>query len=79
SIDDHSVTYTIHYTGGALDTVTVPNGDVNKMNVNYNICSGQSSGNKLTRDTIKSFLEIKAENEANAVNYAISKVNYFYK
>ncbi|EEV5627110.1 TPA: hypothetical protein JLL04_005090 [Escherichia coli] len=79
SIDDHSGTYTIHYTGGAVATVTVPNGDVNKMNVHYNIGSGPSSGNKLTRDTIKSFLEFKAENEANAVNDAISKVNDFYK
>ncbi|WP_212637063.1 hypothetical protein, partial [Salmonella enterica] len=52
---------------------------MNKMNVHYNIGSGQSSGNKLTRDTIKSFLEFKAENEANAVNDAISKVNDFYK
>ncbi|EAA8518314.1 colicin pore forming domain protein, partial [Salmonella enterica] len=49
------------------------------MNVHYNIGSGPSSGNKLTRDTIKSFLEFKAENEANAVNDAISKVNDFYK
>ncbi|HAJ7242177.1 TPA: hypothetical protein HNO33_20015 [Escherichia coli] len=40
------------------------------MNVHYNIGSGPSSGNKLTRDTIKSFLEFKAENEANAVNDA---------
>ncbi|MCV5208537.1 colicin-like pore-forming protein, partial [Escherichia coli] len=64
---------------GAVATVTVPNGDVNKMNVHYNIGSGPSSGNKLTRDTIKSFLEFKAENEANAVNDAISKVNDFYK
>ncbi|MBW6101633.1 hypothetical protein HTY54_28495 [Escherichia coli] len=59
SIDDHSGTYTIHYTGGAVATVTVPNGDVNKMNVHYNIGSGPSSGNKLTRDTIKKLFRIQ--------------------
>lgn len=83
SIDDHSSngtgSYTIHYTGGAVATVTVPNGDVNKMNVHYDIGGGPASGNKLTRDTIKSFLEFKAEVEANAVKDAISKVNDFYK
>lgn len=54
SIDDHSTngtgSYTIHYAGGAVATVTVPNGDVNKMNVHYDIGSGPASGNKLTRD-----------------------------
>ncbi|EFX7485163.1 hypothetical protein EGH81_19680 [Shigella flexneri] len=79
SIDDHSGTYTIHYTGGAVATVTVPNGDVNKMNVHYNIGSGPASGNKLTRDTIKSFIEFKAKLEDDAVKDAISKVNDFYK
>lgn len=65
SIDDHSSngigSYTIHYTGGAVATVTVPNGNVNNMTVHYLVGYGPVSGNKLTRDTIKSFIDYKAE------------------
>lgn len=61
SIDDNSGSYTIHYTGGAVATVTVPDGDVNNMTVHYLVGYGPVSGNKLTRDTIKSFIDYKAE------------------
>lgn len=65
SIDDHSSngtgSYTIHYTGGAVATITVPNDDVNNMTVHYLVGYGPVSGNKLTRDTIKSFIDYKAE------------------
>lgn len=79
SIDDHSSSgtgsYTIHYTGGAVATVTVPDGDINKMNVHYDIGSGPSTGNKLTRDTIKSFMEFKKEEQTNDENEALTKTS----
>ncbi|EOV0239571.1 colicin-like pore-forming protein [Salmonella enterica] len=61
SVDDNSGSYTIHYTGGAVATVTVPDGDVNNMTVHYLVGYGPVSGNKLTRDTIKSFIDYKTE------------------
>ncbi|EHU3652385.1 colicin immunity protein [Salmonella enterica] len=45
------------------------------MNVHYDIGNGPSTGNKLTRDTIKSFMEFKKEEQTNDENEALTKTS----
>ncbi|ECG1391235.1 hypothetical protein CFSAN000557_19240 [Salmonella enterica subsp. houtenae str. CFSAN000557] len=45
------------------------------MNVHYNIGSGPSTRNKLTRDTIKSFMEFKKKEQTNDENEALTKTS----
>ena len=47
--------------GGTVATVTVPDGDVNNMTVHYLVGMDLYQGYKLTRDTIKNFIDYIAE------------------